>query len=98
LAGKKPLAGHRRVPPVRQFCAAARHKVAQRLGTVYKVAMAKKNPAAVSPSDVSRVMAAMGRKGGTATAENRTPEQRAKSARAAAKARWAKPRKPRNTV
>jgi hypothetical protein len=63
------------------------------LAPVYKVAMAKKNPAAVSTSDVSRVMAALGHKGGTATAENRTPEERAKSAKAAAKARWDKARK-----
>jgi hypothetical protein len=44
------------------------------------VVMTPKNPAAV----------ALGRKGGKATAQNRTPEERAKAARKAVQARWAK--------
>lgn len=44
--------------------------------------MSPKNPAAVS----------LGRRGGKARVENQTPEQRIESARAAAKARWAKAR------
>lgn len=46
------------------------------------LAMSPKNPAAV----------ALGRKGGKATAENRTPEQRSEAARKAVEARWAKTR------
>ena len=42
--------------------------------------MSPKNPAAV----------ALGRKGGKATAENRTPEQRSAAARKAVQARWEK--------
>jgi hypothetical protein len=42
--------------------------------------MSPKNPAAV----------ALGRKGGKATAENRTPQQRSEAARKAVKARWEK--------
>ena len=42
--------------------------------------MSPKNPAAV----------ALGRKGGQATAQNRTPEQRSEAARKAVKARWEK--------
>lgn len=42
--------------------------------------MSPKNPAAV----------ALGRKGGKATAENRTPEQRSEAARKAVTARWEK--------
>jgi hypothetical protein len=42
--------------------------------------MSPKNPAAV----------ALGRKGGKATAENRTPEQRSEAARKAVQARWEK--------
>jgi general stress protein YciG len=45
--------------------------------------MAQKNAAAVS----------LGRKGGKATARNRTPEERAEAARKAVKARWAKQEK-----
>jgi hypothetical protein len=45
--------------------------------------MSPKNPAAVS----------LGRKGGKATAKNRTPEERAQAARKAVEARWAKQRK-----
>jgi hypothetical protein len=45
--------------------------------------MSRKNPAAVS----------LGRKGGKATAKNRTPEERAEAARKAVEARWAKQRK-----
>jgi hypothetical protein len=44
--------------------------------------MSPKNPAAV----------ALGRKGGKATAESRTAEQRSESARKAVEARWAKQR------
>jgi hypothetical protein len=46
-------------------------------------AMSPKNPAAV----------ALGRKGGKATAENRTAEQRSAAARKAVEARWAKTEK-----
>jgi general stress protein YciG len=42
--------------------------------------MSPKNPAAV----------ALGRKGGKATAKNRTPEQRSQAARKAVQARWVK--------
>ena len=45
--------------------------------------MTPKNPAAVS----------LGRKGGKATARNRTPEQRSDAARKAIEARWAKTEK-----
>jgi hypothetical protein len=45
--------------------------------------MSPKNPAAVS----------LGRKGGKATAKNRTPQERAEAARKAVEARWAKQRK-----
>src|ERR1700722_7920903 len=45
-------------------------------------AMAPKNAAAV----------ALGRRGGKATAEKRTPEQRSEAARRAVEARWAKTR------
>jgi len=45
--------------------------------------MSQKNPAAVS----------LGRKGGKATAKNRTPEERAEAARKAVEARWAKQKK-----
>lgn len=45
--------------------------------------MSPKNPAAV----------ALGRKGGQATAENRTAEQRSEAARKAVLARWAKDKK-----
>lgn len=45
--------------------------------------MSPKNPAAV----------ALGRKGGKATAENRTAEQRSAAARKAVEARWAKTEK-----
>jgi hypothetical protein len=48
----------------------------------------KKNAAAVL----------LGRRGGKATAKNLTAEQRKVSARLAAQARWAKPRKPQNTA
>ena len=54
---------------------------------------------AVTRSEVSRVMAAMGRKGGKNSAAGRmiklTPEQRRKIALNAARARWAKPGKKR---
>jgi len=49
------------------------------------------------PSLVSQVMAEMGRKGGRIGGKRRmetmTPEERSQAALAAAKARWAKPRK-----
>jgi hypothetical protein len=45
--------------------------------------MSPKNPAAV----------ALGRKGGKATAERRTPEQRSAAARKAVEARWARTEK-----
>jgi hypothetical protein len=45
--------------------------------------MAPKNSAAVT----------LGRKGGKATARNRTPEERADAARKAVEARWAKQKK-----
>jgi hypothetical protein len=45
--------------------------------------MSPKNPAAVE----------LGRKGGKATARNRTAEERAEAARKAVEARWAKQRK-----
>jgi hypothetical protein len=45
--------------------------------------MAKKSSAAVE----------LGRKGGKATAKNRTAEERSKAARKAIKARWAKQKK-----
>jgi|GEM_PF-2056628 hypothetical protein len=45
--------------------------------------MSRKNPAAVS----------LGRKGGKATAKNRTPEERAEAARKAVESRWAKQKK-----
>jgi hypothetical protein len=52
-------------------------------------------PAKVSGSDISRVMAAMGRRGGRIGGKRRlttmTPEQRQETARKAAQARWAKP-------
>jgi len=51
-------------------------------------------PAKVSQSDISRVMAAMGRKGGKIGGKRRlttmTPEQRREVALKAAKARWSK--------
>jgi hypothetical protein len=51
-------------------------------------------PARVTPSDVSRVMAAMGRRGGQIGGKRRlttmTPEARREAAQRAAKARWAK--------
>ena len=80
-------------------CAAGAHCQAQKMylriapQPVYNVAMAKKNIAPkVSNSEISRVMAAMGRKGGTATAKKLTAEQRKVSARLAAQARWGKKR------
>ena len=52
------------------------------------------DPPKVTASEVSRVMAAMGRKGGkiggTKRAANMTPEERSKSASEAASARWIK--------
>jgi len=55
-------------------------------------------PPKVSQSDISRVMAAMGRKGGKIGGKRRlttmTPEQRREVALKAAKTRWAKHRKP----
>ena len=42
----------------------------------------------MSPKNAAAV--ALGRKGGKATAENRTPEQRSEAARKAVEARWAK--------
>jgi hypothetical protein len=51
-------------------------------------------PAKVTNSDISRVMAAMGRRGGQIGGKRRlttmTPEQRQETARKAAQARWAK--------
>lgn len=44
------------------------------------VVMTRKNPAAV----------ALGRKGGKATAKNRTPQERSEACRRASQARWAK--------
>lgn len=50
----------------------------------------------INRSEISRVMAAMGRKGGRVGARSRmvtmTPEQRSEIAAKAAKARWAKKR------
>ncbi len=55
---------------------------------------AKPRPAKVTDSDISRVMAAMGRRGGKIGGKRRlttmTPEQRREVASNAAKARWAK--------
>jgi hypothetical protein len=52
------------------------------------------SPPKVSTSDISRVMAAMGRKGGKIGGKRRmttmTPEQRREVAQKAAKARWSK--------
>lgn len=51
-------------------------------------------PIKVSSSEISRVMAAMGRRGGRIGGKRRlttmTPEQRQETARKAAQARWAK--------
>jgi hypothetical protein len=41
-------------------------------------------------SEISKYLAALGRKGGKARVKNQTPEQRKESARKAAQARWAK--------
>jgi general stress protein YciG len=46
-------------------------------------------------SEFSKYLAALGCKGGQATAKNRTPEQRKEAARKAAQARWAKEKKAR---
>jgi general stress protein YciG len=43
--------------------------------------------------EISEYFAKFGRKGGKATAKNRTPEQRQAAARKAVKARWAKEKK-----
>ena len=55
-------------------------------------------PAKVSSSDISRVMAAMGRRGGRIGGKRRlntmTPEQRSEVAQKAAQARWAKGKVP----
>lgn len=52
-------------------------------------------PAKVTKSDISRVMAAMGRRGGRIGGKRRlttmTPEQRREVAQKAAQARWSKP-------
>jgi hypothetical protein len=52
------------------------------------------SPAKVTSSDISRVMAAMGRRGGRIGGKRRlttmTPEQRQEAAKKAAQARWAK--------
>ena len=52
------------------------------------------HPPKVSLSDISRVMAAMGRKGGKVGGKqrvaNQTAEERSESARKAVQARWAK--------
>jgi hypothetical protein len=45
----------------------------------------------MSPKNAAAV--ALGRKGGTATAENRTAKQRQEAARKAVQARWAKQKK-----
>lgn len=54
----------------------------------------KSKPAKVTKSDISRVMSAMGRKGGKVggrkRAERMTPEERSKAASEAARARWDK--------
>jgi hypothetical protein len=54
----------------------------------------KPRPAKVSDSDISRVMAAMGRRGGKIGGKRRlatmTPEQRREVAQKAAQTRWAK--------
>jgi len=56
------------------------------------------HPRNISSSDISRVMAAMGRKGGKIGGKRRlttmTPEQRREVALKAARTRWAKHRKP----
>jgi hypothetical protein len=53
-----------------------------------------KSPAKVSSSDISRVMAAMGRKGGKIGGKRRmttmTPEQRREAAQKAAHVRWSR--------
>ena len=46
-------------------------------------------------SEFSKYLAALGCKGGQATAKKRTPEQRKEAARKAAQARWAKEKKAR---
>jgi len=55
-------------------------------------------PAKVSSSDISRVMAAMGRRGGRIGGKRRlttmTPEQRSEVSQKAAQARWAKGKVP----
>lgn len=52
--------------------------------------------AKLKKSEISRLMALMGSKGGKVggkkRAQNMTPEERSKSASEAAKARWAKPK------
>jgi len=45
---------------------------------------------AIKKSELSRHLAELGRKGGKATANKRTAEQRKESARKAAQARWRK--------
>ena len=47
----------------------------------------------VKKSELSKYLAALGSKGGKATAKNRTADQRKELARKAAQARWAKKRK-----
>jgi hypothetical protein len=49
----------------------------------------------VKNSEFSKYLAALGCKGGKATAKKRTPEQRKEAARKAAQARWAKEKKAR---
>ena len=56
------------------------------------------SPSEVTSSEISRVMAAMGRRGGQIGGKRRlttmTPEQRKEAAQKAAQARWAKPKNP----
>jgi general stress protein YciG len=49
----------------------------------------------VSSKEIKQYLAKLGRKGGAATAKNRTPEQRKQIARKAAQARWAKEKRTR---
>jgi general stress protein YciG len=46
-----------------------------------------------SKDEIREYFAKFGRKGGKATAKNRTPEERKAAARKAVKARWAKAKK-----
>jgi hypothetical protein len=60
-------------------------------------AKSESGPSPVTRSEISRVMAAMGKKGGIVSAKSRmvkiTPQERSRIALNAARARWAKPKK-----